>query len=145
MLFVEENTDLFNYDGKAWLAHCISADFKLGAGIAVQFNKKYDLRNILIKNNVKDNWIGRGYCIPSRECNVFNLITKRKYSDKPTYATLRQALIDMKNYALAKNIDRIAMPKIGCGLDKLTWENNVEKLIKEVFKNTDIKIIVCSL
>lgn len=145
MIFIEENTDLFNYEGKAWLAHCISSDFKMGAGIAVDFSRRYNIKNTLIKNYFKDNWSGKGYCIPIENKMVFNLITKRKYFEKPTYDTLRQALIGMKNYAVSKNINTIAMPRIGCGLDKLVWENKVEKIIKEVFVNTDIKIIVCSL
>ena len=145
MIFIEENTDLFNYEGKAWLAHCISSDFKMVEGIAVEFVKRYNIKNFLIKNYFKDNWTGKGYCILVENKMVFNLVTKRKYSDKPTYNTIRQALIDMKNYAISKNIDTIAMPRIGCGLDKLVWENKVEKIIKEVFANTDIKIIICSL
>lgn len=144
MLFTEENINLFDYGGKVWLAHCISSDFKLSAGIAVEFNERFNIKNILIKNHIKDNWIGRGYCIPVSECKVFNLVTKKKYNNKPTYNTIRQSLIDMKNYALVKNIDTIAIPHIGCGLDQLQW-SEVSKIIKEVFNNTDIKIIVCSL
>ena len=32
MKYIEEKNDLFNYEGKAWLAHCISADFGMGKG-----------------------------------------------------------------------------------------------------------------
>lgn len=42
------------------------------------------------------------------------------------------------------NIKRLVMPKIGCGLDRLSWEK-VEPMIKEIFKNLDIEIIICYL
>lgn len=144
MKFIEEQNDLFNYEGKAWLAHCISADFGMGKGIAVQFNERYNLKQYLIKNFVKDNWCGKGYSIPVKDYQVFNLVTKKKYSDKPTYQTLKQSLINMKNYAVSNNINTIAMPIIGCGLDKLDY-TKVRKMIAEVFSNTEIKIIVCKL
>ena len=34
------------------------------------------------------------------------------------------------------------MPIIGCGLDKLQWDK-VSKIIKEIFEDTDIEILVC--
>ena len=144
MKFIEEQNDLFNYEGKAWLAHCISADFGMGKGIVVQFNEIYNLKNYMIKNFPKNNWMGKGYCIPVKEYKVFNLITKDKYFKKPTYQTLRDSLIHMKDYAVAHNIERIAACQLGCGLDGLDY-SKVRKIITEVFANTDIEIIVCSL
>jgi O-acetyl-ADP-ribose deacetylase (regulator of RNase III) len=144
MEFIEEQNDLFNYEGKAWLAHCISADFALGAGIAVQFNKRYNLKQYLNKHHIKNNWVGKGYCIPASEFKVFNLVTKDKYNKKPTYRTLLEALMSMKLHAKTKNIDTIAMPIIGCGLDRLTWEH-VKDIIIDVFSDTNIKIIICKL
>lgn len=144
MNFIEEQNNLFIYEGKAWLAHCISADFGMGAGLAVQFNERYNLKQHMIKNYVKNNWSGKGYCTPVKEFKVFNLVTKDKYFKKPTYKTVEQALYSMKNYAVVHSIDTIATCQLGCGLDGLDW-NNVRQLIKQVFDNTDITIIVCKL
>ena len=47
----------------------------------------------------------------------------------------------MKNHAESKNVLRISMPQTGCGLDKLDW-SKVRTLIKEVFRPTNIEIIV---
>ena len=144
MRYIEERSDLFNYEGKAWLAHCISADFGMGKGIVTQFNYRYNLKNFMIKNFARNNWTGSGYCLAAREFKVFNLITKEKARYKPTYKTVRQALIGMRNYATAHNIRTIAMPLIGCGLDSLDWPK-VREIIQTVFKDTNIKIIVCKL
>ena len=37
------------------------------------------------------------------------------------------------------NINKLAMPKIGCGLDRLQW-GEVSQMIKDVFQNMDIEI-----
>lgn len=42
----------------------------------------------------------------------------------------------------ARNIHKIAMPTIGCGLDRLQWDK-VSEIIKEVFKDSDLEILVC--
>ena len=49
MIYEEEQRDLFLVSEEYYLAHCISADFGMGKGIVVEFNKrfnmKYKLRN----------------------------------------------------------------------------------------------------
>ena len=39
MILKEEKRNLFEVDDKYYLAHCISEDCAMGAGIAVDFNK----------------------------------------------------------------------------------------------------------
>lgn len=41
-------------------------------------------------------------------------------------------------------ITKLAMPLIGCGLDKLVWEQ-VKDVIEDVFEETDIEILICRL
>jgi O-acetyl-ADP-ribose deacetylase (regulator of RNase III) len=75
---------------------------------------------------------------------VYYLITKVKYSDKPTYNTLKRSLQDMKQHCTNNNVSAVSMPLIGCGLDGLKW-NDVRDIVKEVFSDVDIKITVYSL
>ena len=148
MIYKEEYRDLFSVSDDYYLAHCISADFKLGAGIAVQFDKKYDCRNRLFElfsgsrvpywDKLQDRF--KGMCVFTDP--VYNLITKRNYWDKPTLITIKNALSWMKEDCEIRGIKKIAMPMIGCGLDKLKW-NDVSKIIKEVFEDTDVEILVC--
>ena len=72
---------------------------------------------------------------------VYNLVTKERYYQKPTYAALRNSLVTMRDHAVAHNVKEIAMPKIGCGLDKLEW-SQVSVVLKEVFVDTHIVIMV---
>lgn len=140
MIFKEEKRDLFSVDDKYYLAHCISDDFALGAGIAVEFVKRYNMRAEL--KNQYPNGIGGVGCVLID--NVFNLITKEKCYHKPTYKTLEKSLELMCDIIVKKDIKYLAIPKIGCGIDRLDWEQ-VKEIIKEVFNNVDIEILVCHI
>ena len=149
MLYKEEVRDLFAVPDDYYLAHCISADFGMGKGIVVEFNKRFDMKNKLVSkyHDFTNHWDDekgecKGTCI--LEDRVFNLITKRNYWHKPTYETLRHALHHMKILAVNNGVKKIAMPIIGCGLDKLQWRE-VYQIIIEVFSDTDIEILVCKL
>lgn len=138
MTYREIYGDLFNVDKKYYLAHCISADFALGKGIAVEFNKRYDM-----KKKLHNQFIVNDDCWPTCYMidNVFNLVTKEKYWHKPTYQTLRGALVDMRKHIERYDIKYVAMPMIGSGLDRLEWLK-VSEIIKDVFKNSDVEILV---
>ena len=127
------------------------ADFALGAGIAKEFDKRFNCRKRLFDLDVGgvDNWdVGEhGICIAIRAIEpptIFNLVTKRNYWDKPTLETIKNSLKEMKIFCKILDITKIAMPRIGCGLDKQNW-HDVKALIEEVFGDTDIEIVVCSL
>jgi O-acetyl-ADP-ribose deacetylase (regulator of RNase III) len=74
------------------------------------------------------------------------LITKEKYWNKPTYETLRQSLESMKQEMLFFDgmVTKLAIPKIGCGLDRLQWDK-VKEIIKDVFNDMEVEILVCYL
>lgn len=141
MTYSEENKDLFTVSEDYNLAHCISADFGMGKGIVVEFNKRFDLkRKLQSKFNQYTHKRISGDCL--LEGKVFNLITKERYFNKPTIITMRLALEKMKQICLENDIKKIAMPVIGCGLDRLNW-NDVSEQIKSVFTDTDVEILVC--
>lgn len=142
MTFQENKQDLFSVGVNYHLAHCISADFALGAGVALKFNELYDMRKRLKwlypKDSMGTNLVGCALLVD----NVFNLVTKEKCSQKPTYFTLEVALNEMKEYMVSTKATKLAMPKIGCGLDKLDWDI-VKLMIQKIFKDTDIDILIC--
>lgn len=137
MQLIIEKGDLFELVNDYPLAHCISADFKLGLGIALEFDKRYRIGSKLRVNYTVDGKVPQ--CI--RVDNTYNLVTKPKYWHKPTYKTLEGSLLLMKEQMLLQGEKRVAIPMIGCGLDKLQWGAVVE-LIKDIFKDTDIEVRV---
>lgn len=145
MNYIETKGNLFSVPQGYYLAHCISGDFALGAGIAKQFDEVYNMRFKLFKNypfemGEKYGYVGKALLID----NVFNLVTKPKCYHKPSYDTLLDTIIDLSDQCKKLNITKLAMPKIGSGLDKLDWEK-VKEIIQDVFEDSDIEILVCSL
>ncbi|WP_019908700.1 macro domain-containing protein [Paenibacillus sp. HW567] len=136
----EIKKDLFSMPENYLLAHCISADAKMGAGIAVQFRKKFKLSSLQDAAGRKELVVGKCYKVG----RVLNLITKPKYWQKPTYETLTLALRSMKDVCIQESVTHLAMPEIGCGLDKLQW-GKVREIIAAEFNDTDVNIVVCRL
>ena len=141
MTITTEKKDLFTMPQGYYLAHCISADFALGAGIAKAFDNVYNIRFKLFRNFDDYEYHGGDALLID---NVFNLVTKKKCYHKPTYDSLREALEMMKEQIDFLSITKLAMPKIGCGLDRLEW-TKVYDIICEVFDDMDIEIVICEL
>lgn len=139
MIFKIEQGDLFDLKNTHLLVHCISKDCVLGAGIASTFRKHYpelasELNFYIMNTNT------------TRRCLLFNgevanLITKERYFNKPTYEDLQLALDELKGIVINKGYTKLAMPKIGCGLDGLSWRI-VKNMIIQTFNHLNIEIIV---
>lgn len=146
MIYREEKGDLFEMRGYS-LAHCISEDCAMGAGIAVVFNKKFKGMKSYCQWVLRENNLSFPCVIPltvsynNYDIFIFNLVTKKAYYEKPTYITITKTIEDMAFMCQKFNIKKLAMPKIGCGLDRLQW-GKVREIIKESFKNMDIEIVV---
>lgn len=144
MKWSETNNNLFSY-GEDWLkVQCGSADLFLGGGIAVEFNNYKHVKIELIRYcNECD------YDPVIGDCFIFEdtctLITKEKVYHKPTYETIKMALERLKevlNTAREDNItiDKLAFPKIGCGIDSLEWKK-VKQIILDIFKDEEVEIV----
>ncbi len=55
---------------------------------------------------------------------------------------MRLVLQKMKNICEENDIQKIAMPTIGAGLDRLPWSEVLEQ-IQQVFQETSMEILVC--
>ena len=149
MIYHEEKLNLFSIDDSYYIAHCISADFALGAGIAKEIDGRFNIRAKLFDKFPN----GFEYYLDENDTNgecilidrVLNLVTKRKYYDKPTYKSMDQALTMMREVCICSNITKIAMPTIGCGLDRLSWNRVRTNIIHQFTGMDDMEILVCML
>lgn len=136
-------TEYFNHK-EFYFAHCISSDCRMGAGIAPIFDKNFKLKSKLLSYSVDIR--KHPTCILVN--NVFSLITKEYFYSKPTLRTITHSLSHMNDWIILHMIDKpkfIAMPRIGCGLDGLSWPK-VKSIIEDTFKNNDkLEILVCYL
>lgn len=145
MTIREEHRDLFTVPTDYILVHCISTDLAMGAGIAKEFAR----RGVKAQLQRKYQNVEVGDCLVSHATGwdvELSLVTKEKYWQKPTYKTMRMALEDAKilrceGITSDENV-KFAMPRIGCGLDRLQWDK-VKTIIEEVFADTDVEILVC--
>ncbi len=142
MNYSEVTGDLFSSTNGHTLVHCISSDCKMGAGIALEFNNRFpDMKSYCLSLNPM---IGDALFYHNKEKKVFNLVTKKFFHHKPTYYDLEHSLISMKRQLKTLNISQLAMPRIGCGLDRLNW-GKVQGIIKSTFVDTDIEIVIYNL
>lgn len=145
MNYTEEMKNVFD-DKTSVLAHCISSDYVMGAGIAAAFTKMGV--KAYLKANYPEEWDGHGRCIiceipdgDNKGQLVANLITKELVSDKPTYTSVIEALADMKGQMEERGLNKVCMPFIGCGIDGLKW-TELKPEIDKLFGNTDFDVVV---
>jgi len=140
MHYQEIQQDLFTKGKDCALAHCISRDCAMGAGIAKEFRRRFpEMPKVLLGMNPQ---IGDALFYEENGYQIFNLITKEKYWHKPTYQTFEMSIRNLKKELLVRNITKLAIPKLGAGLDRLDWEQNRE-IIQRIFADTPVEIEVC--
>ena len=127
------------FENQTAIAHCISADAKMSKGFAETISNRINgLQDYCYKSKV---FVGS--VIPFWDNNakrfIYNLVTKNKFFEKPT----RTSLENMRGHALLNNVHIITMPKIGCGLDKLSW-NKILKILKDTFTDSGVLIQIIS-
>ena len=62
---------------------------------------------------------------------IYDLVTKTKTSEKPNLPTLSSTLEEMKSHARLYGTSTIAIPKNGCRLHQMNWQE-VVKLLRDV-------------
>jgi O-acetyl-ADP-ribose deacetylase (regulator of RNase III) len=125
------------------LAHCISRDCRLGAGIAKVIRDKFGGIGYLHMQAARKP-VGSVIFLPDGNRFIFHLVNKAKYWQKPTLYEFRRALEDLRRECQRLKVRRLAMPRIGCGLDRHNWDQDIRPMIMDVFKDTDIEILVAS-
>ncbi len=142
MNFKQVNGDLFSADTGSIMAHCISSDCVMGAGIALEFSRRFpNIKEHCLSLKPK---VGDALFYHNGNRGVFNLVTKKYYHHKPTYYDLERSLVAMKGQLSARGAVCVAMPKIGCGLDRLNW-HKVSSIISSIFSDDDVDIVIYNL
>ena len=116
LTFNEVRGDIFT--SASCLGHCISADKKLGKGIAKVFERMFLLKSRLRLMNLN---VGDVAAVQIDGRWIFNLVTKKRFFHKPRLDDLEKCLVNLKNCVIRSNVKYLALPKLGCGLDRLDW------------------------
>ena len=126
------------------IGYCISADAQMSKRFAQFLSESVPrLSRICRRADFLEDQVFPFWDSSSRRY-IYKLVTKAKYSDKPDLQTLARTLQIMKAHATMHEISPIAIPKIGCGLDQMNWQD-VAKLLRSIFAYLEIQIVVYSL
>ena len=72
---------------------------------------------------------------------IYSLVNKERFCDKPNLPTLFKTLEAMKIHASTIRVSTIALPKLGCGLDQMNWQE-VVKVFRDFLAYADVQIAV---
>ncbi|XP_065217185.1 uncharacterized protein LOC135843285 [Planococcus citri] len=144
----EANEDIFLQGPSFALAHCVSQDLRMSAGIARDFVRHFGGREMLLTqpHNVGEvatlkrkveGTVSQGHYI------IFCVVTKIHYYDKPTYKDFSLGIQNLARECTRRKIKKLAIPRIGCGLDQLDW-GQVRPIIVREFREIPINIKVCN-
>lgn len=139
-MYREVMGDVFRIE-KGAIAHCITSDYSLGAGLAKDLDEKYDLKSTLL--NIGQNIYPDCLLVENKDLNIFNLVTKKDRYDHPTYENLEESLLKLKEQMIEHDINTVYIPQIGCGKDRLDWKK-VKPILQKIF-GKDKKVDVCVL
>lgn len=136
--------DIFATEVDAY-AHGCNCVGKMGAGIAVEFRKRWpdmyqDYARLCDEGHLSP---GDVFGWLNTRPRVFNLMTQPgvRYGQGATVEAIETSMKEMFWLARAEGIKSIAMPIIGCGLGGLDWETQVKPVVNK-FYNEEVDLYV---
>jgi len=139
-MFRELNGDLFYGTSKKpeeALLHCVSRDFYMGRGIAVEFGYRFGGAEQLYAQNKT---VGQAAVIRYEQRWIYYLVTKEHYYVKSTYDIIEQALKDANQHMEENNVTSVSMPQIGSGLDKLQWIHVRDLILRHLANRRNVTV-----
>lgn len=128
MIRFEPNLDIFEVGTEAIVnpVNCVGV---MGAGLALAFKERYPEAFAAYRIEHRLGKLRMGKVFPFRRKNdqipkwILHLPTKFHYDDKSDIAQLSVAMADLVETINNRGIKSIAIPKLGCGLGGLKWED----------------------
>lgn len=125
------------------IAHCIPADLTAHGITAQRIEAIYDLVNLL-KHDYMDWKVRPDVGDVNYLKNVFTLFATPKKYARPSMEDLRKCVANLAQECADLGIMHLAMPRIGCGHNKLNWDE-VKDMICEEFKKVYVDSVDASV
>jgi O-acetyl-ADP-ribose deacetylase (regulator of RNase III) len=138
MTITEIHDNIFNIRCEA-IVNAVNTVGVMGGGLALQFKNRYPLmfegyRKLCKSGEFK---IGDLYVYQGKEQIIVNFPTKDHYMYPSELEFIEKGMDALIEFLLQHEFVRsIAIPKLGCGLGGLDW-NDVKKIIIKKFKDAD--------
>ncbi|KAK3931011.1 ADP-ribose glycohydrolase OARD1 [Frankliniella fusca] len=135
--------DLFSAPDDHALAHCVGADLRMGKGIAVDFRVTYGNVDFL---KVQGKVPGEVAVLPADRCGraapIFYLVSKKISSAYgPHWEDFCSCLQELRRLCEEMGIKKVAMPRIVCFDDHLSWPK-VEEELYSTFQSSTVSVLV---
>jgi len=135
--------DIFATDGIKAYAHGCNCAGAMGAGIAIEFKRRWPRMFEEYRARCEDGRFALGdvFTWTEDDVTVFNLGTQEHWKKKAQIPALSRAI--RKTIELAKHagIARVGLPRIGAGLGGLDWPR-VKKVLRETAEDPAVTLIV---
>jgi len=117
----------------------------LGTGLALKISKRWPDVQSAFKKHARSGRFKGGklwVCEPAddRPGVVYLATQPDMYHARGSY--VRKALRNLVKWAGRENIESIALPKLGAGLGKLSWQSDVKPLMEEYFRDHPCRFVV---
>jgi O-acetyl-ADP-ribose deacetylase (regulator of RNase III) len=117
----------------------------LGTGLALTISRRWPKVQAAFKKHARSGlfkggtiWVHQG------ESGGLGLVYMATQPDmrhaKVSY--LRMSLRQLRKWAEAKGVASIGLPKVGAGLGKLSWKNEVKPLFEEVLADSSVLFVI---
>lgn len=138
--------DLFAQADLPALAHGCNCAGAMGAGIAVQFKKRWPAMYEDYRARCKDGRFRPGDVFAWEEAGrtVFNLGTEEHWRKGATLDYIERSVRAMLAEAEARGVTRVGLPRIGAGYGGLAWAD-VRATLERAAAGSPVTLVVVSL
>jgi O-acetyl-ADP-ribose deacetylase (regulator of RNase III) len=135
--------DIFATEGIRAYAHGCNCAGAMGAGIAIEFKRRFPRMFEEYAARCADGRFGLGdvFVWTEEDQTIFNLGTQVHWRKKAQVSALTRSLARMVDLAEHASIERVGVPRIGAGLGGLDWPR-VKKVMAEAGAKTAVTIVV---
>ena len=108
--------DLFTCSPTSSMAHCVSQDLKMTRGIAHKFRTVFGCVGDLYSQSPR---VGGVVYLKRRSNFIYYIVTKEFFYQKPQLNDYFAAIHSLRDLILSHNVTELAIPQLGCGLDRI--------------------------
>lgn len=117
----------------------------LGTGLALKISKKWPEAQTAFKKHARSG-VFKGGAIwvhpPSERRPGLVYLATQPDMYHATTSYLRKALRRLVKWAEREHVESVALPKVGAGLGKLSWETDVKPLMKHFFTDSACRFVI---
>ena len=127
------------------LVNAVNCGGVMGAGIALEFKKRYpkmfsEYRKLCERKIIKTGEMN--YYKEDGETKIVNFPTKDHYVFPSKIEWIEQGLIHFLETYEEQGITSVAFPKLGCGKGGLNWED-VKPLMEKYLSKANCEVFIC--